>query len=203
MSTVAYTPRDPTASVLYTVVREHVETFRIGAARLRDGQGLPRFVDAEFAAFLRCGFLAGGFARFRCDACRSERLVAFSCKGRGFCPSCGGRRMAERAAQLVDHVLPDVPVRQWVLGRRRSVHGGRAPAGWVGGSLRGRIHSGGIRAAAPTASGRRATVVGLDTAKLPRALGRVRSPRGRPDPGRPAQPPRTGLPLRAPAARGR
>ena len=51
-------PRDPTASVLYTVVREHVETFRVEAARLRDGQGLPRFVDAEFAAFLRCGFLA-------------------------------------------------------------------------------------------------------------------------------------------------
>jgi len=85
------------------------------AARLRDGQGLPRFVDAEFDAFLRCGFLAGGFARFRCAACRTERLVAFSCKGRGFCPSCGGRRMAERVAHLVDHVLPDVPVRQWVL----------------------------------------------------------------------------------------
>jgi len=111
----AYTPRDPTASVLYAVVREHVETFRVEAVRLRDGQGLPRFVDAEFDAFLRCGFLAGGFARFRCDACRTERLVAFSCKGRGFCPSCGGRRMAERAAHLVDHVLPDVPVRQWVL----------------------------------------------------------------------------------------
>ena len=47
--------------------------------------------------------------------CREERLVVFSCKGRGFCPSCGGRRMAERAAHLVDHVWPDVSVRQWVL----------------------------------------------------------------------------------------
>lgn len=115
MPAAAYMPRDPTASALYTVVREHVETFRVDAAHRRDGQGLPRFVDAEFDAFLRCGFLAGGFARFRCDACRTERLVAFSCKGRGFCPSCGGRRMAERAAHLVDHVLPDVPVRQHVL----------------------------------------------------------------------------------------
>jgi hypothetical protein len=115
VAALAYTPRDPTASALYAVVREHVETFRVEAARLRDGQGLPRFVDAEFDAFLRCGFLAGGFARFRCDACRTERLVAFWCKGRGFCPSCGGRRMVERAAHLVDHVLPDVPVRQWVL----------------------------------------------------------------------------------------
>ena len=36
-------------------------------------------------------------------------------QGTRLCPSCGGRRMAERAAHLVDHVLPDVPVRQWVL----------------------------------------------------------------------------------------
>src|SRR5262245_59702966 len=53
--------------------------------------------------------------RFRCDGCAREHLVPFSCKGRGFCPSCGGRRMTERAAHLVDEVLPRVPVRQWVL----------------------------------------------------------------------------------------
>ena len=34
---------------------------------------------------------------------------------RGFCPSCGGRQMADTAAHLVDRVLPEVPVRQWVL----------------------------------------------------------------------------------------
>ena len=97
-----YTPRDPSASVLYTVVRDHFELFRAESARQRDGDGLPRFVEDEFRAFLRCGFLAGGFARFRCGDCRAERLVAFSCKGRGLCPSCGGRRMAERAAHLVE-----------------------------------------------------------------------------------------------------
>ena len=41
--------------------------------------------------------------------------VAFSCKRRGFCPSCGARRMAESAALLVDEVLPEQPMRQWVL----------------------------------------------------------------------------------------
>jgi hypothetical protein len=75
----------------------------------------PLFVEREFKRFLRCGVLAHGFARFVCTGCHTERLVAFSCKGRGFCPSCGGRRMTERAAHLVDHVLPHVPVRQWVL----------------------------------------------------------------------------------------
>ncbi len=37
------------------------------------------------------------------------------CKRRGFCPSCGARRMAHTAAHLVYHVIPHVPVGQWVL----------------------------------------------------------------------------------------
>jgi hypothetical protein len=69
----------------------------------------------EFREYLRCGILAHGFLRCRCESCHNEHLVAFSCKRRGFCPSCGGRRMAESAAHLVDEVLPVKPVRQWVL----------------------------------------------------------------------------------------
>ncbi len=41
--------------------------------------------------------------------------MAFSCKNRGLCPSCAGRRMADSAAHLRDSVFPAVPVRQWVL----------------------------------------------------------------------------------------
>ena len=111
----AYAPRRPADGTLYQIVRDHFETFLAHAASLRDGEGLPRFVEEEFRDFLQCGWLAGGFARFRCGGCSLDRLVPFSCKGRGFCPSCGGRRMAERAAHLVDHGFPDVPVRQWVL----------------------------------------------------------------------------------------
>ncbi len=47
--------------------------------------------------------------------CHAERLVAFSCKQRGFCPSCGARRMAESARHLVEDVFGARPVRQWVL----------------------------------------------------------------------------------------
>ena len=101
--------------MLYHVVRDHFETFRAQVARISDGNGLPRFIEEEFRGFLRCGFLAGGFARFQCDGCGVDRLVPFSCKSRAICPSCAGRRMAERAAHLVDHVFPEVPVRQWVL----------------------------------------------------------------------------------------
>ena len=80
-----------------------------------EGAGLLAFVEREFRDFLICGVLAHGFARLRCGQCALERLVPFSCKGRGFCPSCGGRRMTESAAHLLDDVLPRVPVRQWVL----------------------------------------------------------------------------------------
>jgi len=42
--------------------------------------------------------------------------VAFSCKGRGLCPSCLGRKMSATAAHLIEDVLPvGVPLRQWVL----------------------------------------------------------------------------------------
>jgi len=109
----AYLPRRPEQTVLYRVVADSLETF---LARAREqGRRVPRFVEREFRRFLDCGIPAHGFLRVRCDACGCERLVPFSCKGRGFCPSCAGRRMADTAAHLVDRVFPVVAVRQWVL----------------------------------------------------------------------------------------
>jgi hypothetical protein len=108
-----YTPRSPEQTLLHRIVREQLESF---LARVREtGQSAPRFIEQELRAYLRCGVLAHGFLRLHCDACKLDRLVPFSCKRRGFCPSCGGRRMADTAAHLVDCVLPEVPIRQWVL----------------------------------------------------------------------------------------
>ncbi|MCY7308276.1 MAG: transposase zinc-binding domain-containing protein [Rhodoferax sp.] len=59
--------------------------------------------------------MAHGFQRLRCADCGHDRGLAFSCKRRGFCPSCGARRMSQSAAHLVDRVIPQVPERQWVL----------------------------------------------------------------------------------------
>ena len=101
--------------MLHRVVREQLQTFLWTLDQRHDERGVPLFVKREFQRFVRCGVLAHGFARFRCAGCGTDRLVAFSCKGRGFCLSCGGRRMTERAAHLIDHILPRVPVRQWVL----------------------------------------------------------------------------------------
>jgi ribosomal protein S27E len=80
------------------------------------GRGpLPRYVEDEFEAYLKCGRREHGFLRVKCESCQAEKLVAFSCKRRGFCPSCGARRMAETASLLVDDVLLRQPVGQWVL----------------------------------------------------------------------------------------
>jgi hypothetical protein len=115
MASAEYRPRRPDREVLHQLVRDHLETFLDRAVVRRGGDRLPAFVEREFREFLTCGSFGAGFARFRCRTCGLERLVAFSCKGRGLCPSCGGRRMTERAAHLVDRVFPSVPVRQWVL----------------------------------------------------------------------------------------
>jgi Transposase zinc-binding domain len=87
--------------VLYRTVQAHLEGFLAQTAGEAGASGLPTFVRREFEAYLRCGILDHGFARVRCGGCAFERLVPFSCEGRGFCPSCGGRRMTERAAYLV------------------------------------------------------------------------------------------------------
>jgi hypothetical protein len=97
-----------------------------------EGKPLPLHVQQEFADYLKCGRLENGFLRVQCTHCHHEHLVAYSwpflrihapialvnpftSPRRGFSPSCGARRMAESAALLVDEVLPEQPIRQWVL----------------------------------------------------------------------------------------
>jgi hypothetical protein len=75
----------------------------------------PPMCKREFYDSLQCGILAHGFLRLGCDTCQKELLLPFSCKRRGFCPSCAGRRMAQTAAHLVECVIPWVPTRQWVV----------------------------------------------------------------------------------------
>ena len=104
----------PETTLLYAIVREHLPAF-LDRARERYARPLPDYVARAFAAYLDCGILERGFLRVRCEACRQDRLVAFSCKQRGVCPSCAARVMCNTAAHLTDRVLPNVPIRQWVL----------------------------------------------------------------------------------------
>lgn len=108
-----YQRHRPEQTLLYQIVEQHYPTFRDVMAT--QGKSLPIHVQQEFSEYLKCGRLEHGFLRVQCTQCRHEHLVAFSCKRRGICPSCGARRMAESAALLVDEVLPEQPIRQWVL----------------------------------------------------------------------------------------
>ena len=106
-----YARRRPEQTCLHRVVKAHWPRF-LEQAEARGG--LPRFVVREFEAYLECGLLEHGLVHLRCTRCGHELVVAFSCKRRGFCPSCLGRRMNDVAAHLVDKVFPEVPIRQWV-----------------------------------------------------------------------------------------
>ena len=113
--TSAYRQRDPTKTAAWQAVHEHWQDYRAEVARSHDGRRLPAFVEAAAKKFLGCGMHSSGFARVRCRDCGDNLLVPFSCKQRGICSSCDGRRMAEQAAHLVDEILPRVATRQWVL----------------------------------------------------------------------------------------
>ena len=109
----AYEPAARGEDVLYRVLNEHLATF-VDACE-EEGARVPQYARRELAAYLLCGIPEYGFALLRCAGCETARLVAFSCKRRGFCPSCTGRRMSQGGAHLVERVFPRVPVRQWVL----------------------------------------------------------------------------------------
>ena len=50
MASAVYRPRRPEQGELHQLIRDYFETFRAQAAAMRDGQGLPRFVEREFRA---------------------------------------------------------------------------------------------------------------------------------------------------------
>ena len=109
-----YQRRRPEQTLWYRTVQAHFATW-LELASGPCGESPPAYVERSFRRYLECGILAHGFARAWCDTCQHEFLIAYSCKGRGVCPSCNTRRMVETAAHLVDHVFPPLPVRQWVL----------------------------------------------------------------------------------------
>jgi len=113
--------RRPEKTPLHKVVSENLES-RL-AWREAGERPVPGYVEDELRGYLECGLLCFGFARPVCMTCRTGFVVAFSCKGRGVCPSCNGRHMAQPAAHLVDHVIPPVPVRQWVISVPKRLRG--------------------------------------------------------------------------------
>ena len=72
-------------------------------------------VERVLREFLRCGLLEHGFARLWCSECRRSVLVAFSCRGRSFCPSCEKKKQLLWGEWLREDLLAPVPHRHVVL----------------------------------------------------------------------------------------
>ena len=89
-------PRNPRAGALCQLLESCYETVKgLWEERFERRYGFWKgFYDTAVVRYLDCGRFESGFARVRCTACPNEFLVAFSCKGRGLCPSCGATRAA-------------------------------------------------------------------------------------------------------------
>jgi hypothetical protein len=108
-----YQPRDARNTVVHRVVEQQLSKL-LEQAEL-GSYSLPDFVLGELEGLLRCGDPAHGFTHLECPKCGHDRFLPFSCKSRTVCSSCAGRRMNETVAHLVDHVIPNVPLRHWVV----------------------------------------------------------------------------------------
>jgi len=97
-----YRPRDPRKTALWGLLDTLYERVK--------GSWEERF-ERQYG-FWR-GLADEAVARYR--KCPQEFLVAFSCKGRGLCPSCGAKRAAELGAFLMDEVVEEVGHAQWVF----------------------------------------------------------------------------------------
>jgi hypothetical protein len=113
-----YRPRRPKASPLWQCLSGHFDAF----LELYEEQYQPRYgflrpiIPEVVNKFLDCGDLERGFARVRCDDCKHEYLLAFSCKGRWFCPSCHQKKVQLFGALLSEAVLFPVPHRHFTFG---------------------------------------------------------------------------------------
>src|SRR5680860_1781430 len=80
--TGVYVRHRPETTLLYQVIQEYWPEFQAELAS--HGKYLPAYVTKEFDEYLKCGRLEHGFLRVKCESCHDEKLVAFSCKKRGY-----------------------------------------------------------------------------------------------------------------------
>ncbi|MCB1080139.1 MAG: transposase zinc-binding domain-containing protein, partial [Verrucomicrobiae bacterium] len=112
-----YRPRRPRASPLWQIVHRCWADFVTGYEyRHRPIHGPLRHDAIDVVRqFHRCGDLAAGFTRLQCPDCGHERLLAFTCKTRLFCPSCHQRKVQTTGDWIARVLCFDVPHRQFVF----------------------------------------------------------------------------------------
>ena len=117
MPVAIYQPRRSQSTPLYFLVESLYDKVKaVWEQRFERSYGFWRgFLDDIVMRYLDCGVLESGFARIFCDHCKDEYLLPYSCKCRGFCPSCNAKRAAAFVAFLKDELLQNVCHAQWVF----------------------------------------------------------------------------------------
>ena len=112
-----YRPRRPRESPLWQLLNDRFEDFlEEYQSKFQKRYGYFRSIILEVVKnFLQCGDLRHGFARIRCSECKREYLLAFSCRGRWFCPSCHAKIVVQFGERLRREILYPVPHRQYVF----------------------------------------------------------------------------------------
>jgi len=108
-----YRPRHPERTALYRVLFHHFERF-LAEYEERFEKAYVYFrpiIKEVVERYLDCGNPHCGFARIRCPHCRAEHLLTFSCKTRGFCPSCHAKRLEESGEWMRETLILDIPHR--------------------------------------------------------------------------------------------
>jgi ribosomal protein S27E len=104
---VGFKQRHPEHTVFYRVFFHYFEQFlQEYEDRFEREYGFLRPVIQDVVEkYLDCGNPMCGFARIRCPDCGEERLLMFSCKTRGFCPSCHAKRREEWGEWMREELL--------------------------------------------------------------------------------------------------
>lgn len=103
----------PYGTVCHFVVQHHFEGWLIYRRRL--GKRVPKYIRKAFQKWLRCGDPNHEFAVLACPDQHYSKLIAYRCKGRGFCTYCLLIRRRTLGQHLIEGVLGNVPVRHAVL----------------------------------------------------------------------------------------
>jgi ribosomal protein S27E len=116
-SAEVYHPREPRSSPLWFILQKHFSEFLLqyDDSYVREFGYLRSIIPEVVQGYLKCGDLSEGFARVRCPDCHHEFLLAFSCRGRWFCPSCHAKKVVQFGIQLKENILYPVPHRQYVF----------------------------------------------------------------------------------------
>jgi hypothetical protein len=117
LSSKGYRSRDSQATTLYKIIDQYHERFeREWESRYQERYGYLRLsVMESFRKYLDCGIYERGCARAKCPDCNHSMIIAYSCKQRGLCPSCGAKRGVLFGEHIHKNVLLKVSHRHVVF----------------------------------------------------------------------------------------